>query len=403
MGGEGEYSLQLLYIQETGISKGKTNQFRYRAWNINGASDFSEISYLMAAQAPDRPPAPQYEASDATSIDLLFSPSNDNGGSFITSYTLQISPYLSTSWTDVATYLGEAMSHTLTQAADGIVPYSEYRFRFYATNDYGDSSSSAELIVSVAPLPSQPPAVTKNQVYSTTTAIMVEWAELTDTEPATGYRLYMTTDSTGEQEMIYDGKNNPNVLSYFIDGLTTGDSYTFNLEAFNFNGAGDLSADATFTACTAPSNLAAPVVSDSTETTLTFTWTAPANNGGCSITGYEIYVDDGSNGAFSSIDSATVADKPYLREHTYTLAATETGKTFRIYLVAENEIDSVQSTLISTVLADVPDAPTTVPTINQALTTANKITIDYAAVTADGGDEVISYEVLMDDGNGGDF
>lgn len=193
---------------------------------------------------------------------------------------------------------------------------------------------------------------------------MVEWAELGDTEPATGYNLYMTTESTGEEELVYNGENNPNVLSYFIEGLETGESYTFNLEAFNFNGAGTRSADATFTACTAPSNLDTPVVSDSTETTLTFSWTAPENNGGCSITGYEIYVDDGSNGAFTSIDTGTIADKPYLREHTYTLAGTETGKTFRVYLVAENEIDSVQSSLISAVLADVPDAPLAAPTID---------------------------------------
>lgn len=97
------------------------------------------------------------------------------------------------------------MSHQLTQAADSLTPYAEYRFRFYATNDYGDSDPSAELIVSVAPLPSKPAQVTKNQVYSTTTAIMVEWTELADTEPATGYRLYMTTEATGERELVYDG------------------------------------------------------------------------------------------------------------------------------------------------------------------------------------------------------
>lgn len=65
----------------------------------------------MAAQAPERPPAPQYDSSDATTIDLLFTPSTDNGGSFINSYTLEISPYLSTSWSTVSTYAGEAMSH----------------------------------------------------------------------------------------------------------------------------------------------------------------------------------------------------------------------------------------------------------------------------------------------------
>lgn len=84
----------------------------------------------------------------------MFSPSADNGGSFINSYKLQISPYLSTLWSDVSTYDGESMSHRLTVADDSLTAYSEYRFRFFAQNDYGDSDVSEELIVSVAPLPS---------------------------------------------------------------------------------------------------------------------------------------------------------------------------------------------------------------------------------------------------------
>lgn len=255
------------------------------------------------------------------------------------------------------------MSHTLTVAADSLVAYSEYRFRFSAVNDYGTSDVSEELIISVAPLPSQPNAVTKNQDYSTLTAMTIEWAELGDTEPATGYKLYMTTDATGEEALIYDGENNPNVLSYYVDGLETGASYTFNLEAYNFNGAGAKSPDATFTSCTAPSNLGAPSITETTETSITLSWSAPESNGGCSLTGFELYVDDGANGALSSVDTGTIANKPYLREHTYTLTGSDTGKTFRIYLSAVNEIGSVSSTLISTVLAAVPDAPGAAPTI----------------------------------------
>lgn len=71
--------------------------------------------------------------------------------------------------------------------------------------------------------------------------------------------------------------------------------------------------------------------------------------------------------------------------------------------MALNSIGSVQSSLISAVLASVPDAPAAAPTVDQSLTSSSQITVDYAAVTADGGDDIISYEVLMDDGEGGDF
>lgn len=61
---------------------------RYRAWNINGAGIWSDTGYITAAQAPTRPPAPQYGSSDNLSITLIFSQSPDDGGSIITNYVL---------------------------------------------------------------------------------------------------------------------------------------------------------------------------------------------------------------------------------------------------------------------------------------------------------------------------
>lgn len=92
---------------------------------------------------------------------MEFSPSQDDGGSIITDYVLEISPYLSTAWAPVASYSDNSMSHTV-DGTDGLVPYSIYRFRTYAINGYGNSDYSEELAVAVAPLPSQPPVVTKN-------------------------------------------------------------------------------------------------------------------------------------------------------------------------------------------------------------------------------------------------
>lgn len=128
------------------------------------------------------------------------------------------------------------MSHTLTQAADGLVSYSKYRFRMYAVNDYGPSDYSEELAVSIAPLPSQPAPVIKDSYFSTKSSIKVNWVTLPDTEPATGYKLSMKDDQTGITRLVYDGSSNPNVLTYIINNLITGYSYTFILVALNFNG-----------------------------------------------------------------------------------------------------------------------------------------------------------------------
>ena len=72
----------------------------------------------------------------------------------ITSYILQISPYLSTNWQTVSSYDGSSMSHTIKTSSGEIASYIKYRFRFQAINSYGTSDFSEELQAVIAPLPS---------------------------------------------------------------------------------------------------------------------------------------------------------------------------------------------------------------------------------------------------------
>jgi len=89
---------------------------------------------------------------------------------------LEISPYKSTSWSPVSSYDGSSMSHTLNTVDDPIVSYTSYRFRIKAVNLYGDSEYSEELPAAIAPLPSKPASVTKDQSFSTITSIKLNWA-----------------------------------------------------------------------------------------------------------------------------------------------------------------------------------------------------------------------------------
>mmetsp|Transcript_23476 Transcript_23476/g.36165 ORF Transcript_23476/g.36165 Transcript_23476/m.36165 type:complete len:141 (-) Transcript_23476:5601-6023(-) len=138
--------------------------FRYRAWNVNGAGEFSDTAYLIAAAAPARPPAPEYGSSTSTELVLYFSPSTDDNGLIITSMTLEIAAIGSESWAVVSDTI-TAMSHTMatTHASSPISSNSKYRFRLTATNAYGTSEASEELVVAIAPLPSKFDAVTKDQ------------------------------------------------------------------------------------------------------------------------------------------------------------------------------------------------------------------------------------------------
>lgn len=122
-----------------------TYQLKYRAWNINGPGELSEAGYIKAAERPSRPAAPEYVESDDSYISLGLSPSLDDGGSIITAMILEISPYLSTSWAEVADYDQSSMSHTLREEDGVIEPGERYRLRIKAVNLFGDSDYSQEL------------------------------------------------------------------------------------------------------------------------------------------------------------------------------------------------------------------------------------------------------------------
>lgn len=56
------------------------------------------------------------------------------------------------------------------------------------------------------------------------------------------------------------------------------------------------SQSATFYVCTAPSDFRRPEVVNQTDSAITLRWSAPTNNGGCRITSYVVYRDDGLGG-----------------------------------------------------------------------------------------------------------
>jgi hypothetical protein len=213
----------------------------------------------------------------------------------------------------------------------------------------------------------------------------------------------MTPVITGIQTLVYDGSNNPNVHYHLTSGLTSGTSYTFNLVAINFNGESDPSPDAVFSACTTPSGLSQPVASATTQTTVLLTWTAPVSNGGCSITGYVLYVDDGTgtSGTFTATDTTTIANKPYLRSDTVTLSPS--GSTFRAYIRAINSIGYINSNIMSFILASVPDTPSVAPVSDSTVTNSKQIKVTWTAPADDGGSDITSYELTMDNGSGGSY
>ena len=397
IGAQYEPSLSNSFIVEDGIEIGETYAFRYRARNVNGPSNYSDIGYLVAAEAPSQPAPPQYEESTDTTLTLSFTPPSSNGGSIITNYILEYSPFATINWQNVTTYTDNSMSHTLN-ISDGLVAANQkYRFRISAKNAYGTSDPSSESVASIGSLPSQLSSPSKDQLYSSKNSIKVYWSHPSDSEPTTGYLLYMAdVTQGGNYSVIYDGSANPIRDNYTVTGLTPGNTYGFKVQAINFNGEGIASQAAEFQSCEGPSELAVPIAEEVYKTNITFSWSEPSETGGCNITSYALLMDDGAGGTLSAVSSSDIENKPSLRRYTLVFAdSADTGKTFRFRLQATNVIDSALSAIISVVLAEVPATPAAGPTRDTSNTNANQIALDWAVISDTGGSPITSYELQM--------
>lgn len=93
----------------------------------------------------------------------------------------------------------------------------------------------------------------------------------------------------------------------------------------------------------------------------------------------------------------------HVRSATIILSSLYLGQSHRYQLKATNEIGTTQSLVGYALFAQVPDAPSAGPTSDASITNKERIKVDWSAVTATGGSEILSYQIEMDDGDGGDF
>ncbi len=347
-----------------GLTAGYVYQYRVSAINRVGEGQLSPLSTkIKAANVPSKPSAPYYVSSTSSTIIIQWNDVADNGGALITQFNIYTDDgSLSTITFDL---IGSTSSlfYTLDNAIDTqYITGNLYRFRVSAVNEIGEGPASNEVRIGLGSLPGKPSAPLVDLTKQTMSSVYVYWNALTGQDlTVLGYRLYMSQDGQGNNQLIYDGSQNADTRAINVTGLTTGSSYTFFITAINFNGVSQSSDELIQIVCIAPYQISSPYYMDSTQTSLTVGWSAPDYNGGCPIYTYALMRNDADGLAPSiQVDPSIINNKPYLNSYDVT-GLTQLGLPYLFSIRAWNDIGYVESSATSIILAAVPDTPTVVP------------------------------------------
>lgn len=225
----------------TGLTNGATHTVRVRAVNAAGAG---AASANATATVGGPPTAPQHVLATpgSGSVTVTWTAPADNGGSAITSYTVERLVGASTSWSTV--YTGTALTYTDGALTNG----TTYTYRVSATNTSGTGPTAASQGATPGtPGAPQSVAVTFNQIDATNQNGTLTWAapSVTNGATVTGYVVQQSLDGLAWTTLTR--APSATALSQTLGGLTRSTTYQWRIAATSSAGQG---AWATFTGTT---------------------------------------------------------------------------------------------------------------------------------------------------------
>ena len=402
---------------------GTIYKLRYRALNVEGAGDYSDVALVALNSLPAAPATPTRvgAASSETSIAVSWASSQldpELEGDAITGYRLYAAREHSNIYELV--HDGAGYPQVRSFVYSGLIPGEHYDFKVSAINFNGEGpQSTIPLSTYSCTAPVGVPAPVRVAAASTGTTTGLSWAEPAATGgcPLTGYALYrndpaQADPATGTEvfvEVNSDNdsniRNQPDLLAAtvtYYDPSSTGQAFKYVVEAINAIG-GTMGTSSSYTLATVPpapglAPVSLPSLTSSTQITVLLTaLTAEAETGGAPVTSYGLQMSAHSAGEAASFSdvTGTVSDSLAIQ---HTVASVEKGKTYAFRYRAKNTYGWSEewSPIMYEVAADAPDAPPAPSFVEASDTTA---TLAISLPLDNGGQILTGIELWRDAGD----
>lgn len=325
------------------------------------------------ATSASLPAAPRSQSVVKTNdgFRITFLAPSDNGGQSITGYRLEKA--VENQWVDQGTSMN--LAFTVPAPAKGL----SVDYRLIAINPVGESPASSTLRVTT---PGEAPTSPRNLegVLGADGRVALSWTEPADLggSPITGYRIETLRSGVWSLLATVTGTASTFTTSAIAKGTTA----SYRVAATNRFGTSISSeSNAVERAATAPGDVSSISIS-ATQDAISFRWSAPSDQGGSSITGYELQ---------QKMDSGWAIVEELGLVLTHSIAPGTPGEIATFRVVAKNAVGTSLSGAERTVTMpfQLPSAPSNLVVTQQG----SVLDLRWSAPESSGGSPLSYYAI----------